>query len=88
MYIICNFSRSFLFLTLVLLYCPYLSVGLLLDLNEGTLAVYKNRQRLGIIKDGLSGEYCWLMSIQGASNSNAVQIKKGFFPDIIHDCIN
>ena len=64
------------------------SVGLLLDLNEGTLAVYKNRQRLGIIKDGLSGEYCWVMSIQGASNSNAVQIKRGFFPDSSYECIH
>jgi len=56
-------------------------VGLLLDLDVGTLSVYKNRRRLGIIKDGLSGEYCWLMSIQGASNSTAVQIKRGYIPE-------
>lgn len=30
---------------------------------------------------GLSGEYCWMMSIQGASNSTAVQIKRGYIPD-------
>mmetsp|Transcript_841 Transcript_841/g.1365 ORF Transcript_841/g.1365 Transcript_841/m.1365 type:complete len:316 (-) Transcript_841:227-1174(-) len=53
-------------------------VGLLLDLDEGTLSVYKNGRRLGIMKHGLSGEYCWLMSIQGASNSTAVQIKRGY----------
>ena len=58
-----------------------LLVGLQLDLDVGTLSVYKSRRRLGIIKDGLSGEYCWLMSIQGASNSTAVQIKRGYIPD-------
>ena len=50
------------------LFNPCLLVGLLLDLDEGTLSVYKNGRRLGTMKDGLSGEYCWLMSIQGASN--------------------
>jgi len=34
-------------------------IGLLLDLDSGTLTVYKNEQRLGMMKDGLSGEYCW-----------------------------
>jgi hypothetical protein len=58
-----------------------LSVGLLLDLNEGTLSVYKNRRRLGTIKVGLAGQYCWVMSIRGASNSIAVQIKSGHIPD-------
>jgi hypothetical protein len=60
------------------LFNPCLLVGLLLDLDEGTLSVYKNGRRLGTMKDGLSGEYCWLMSIQGASNSTAVQIKRGY----------
>ena len=33
--------------------------GLLLDLDEGTLVVYQNGQRLAMLKDRLSGEYCW-----------------------------
>mmetsp|Transcript_43775 Transcript_43775/g.74740 ORF Transcript_43775/g.74740 Transcript_43775/m.74740 type:complete len:269 (-) Transcript_43775:32-838(-) len=37
--------------------------GLLLDLDNGTLAVYKNDRRLGIIKDGISGEYNWSVSL-------------------------
>lgn len=57
-------------------FCLHFSVGLLLDLDAGTLTVYKN----GVMKDGLSGEYCWLMSVQGASNSTAVQIKRGYIP--------
>ena len=39
------------------------TVGLLLDLNEGTLSVFKNGRRLGVIKDGLGGEYCWFVTV-------------------------
>ncbi|EJK49548.1 hypothetical protein THAOC_31564, partial [Thalassiosira oceanica] len=35
------------------------TVGMLLNLDEGTLTVYKNNRRLGVMKDGLSGPYCW-----------------------------
>ncbi|EJK69480.1 hypothetical protein THAOC_09257, partial [Thalassiosira oceanica] len=37
--------------------------GMLLDLGNGTLSVYQNGQRLGTLKDGLAGEYCWTCSI-------------------------
>jgi len=40
-------------------------VGLLLNLDEGTLAVYKNNRRLGVMKGGLSGTYCWYVTIAG-----------------------
>ena len=39
------------------------TVGLLLDLNEGTLSVFKNGRRLGTMKDRLGGEYCWFVSV-------------------------
>ena len=42
------------------------TIGLLLDLNEGTLSVFKNGRRLGVIKDGLGGEYCWFVSVCSA----------------------
>ncbi|EJK75276.1 hypothetical protein THAOC_03005 [Thalassiosira oceanica] len=42
-------------------------VGMLLNLDEGTLAVYKNNRRLGVMKDGLSGSYCWCASSIGES---------------------
>ena len=35
------------------------TLGMLLNLDEGTLAVFKNNRRLGVMKDGLSGAYCW-----------------------------
>ena len=39
------------------------TIGLLLDLNEGTLSVFKNGRRLGVMKDGLGGEYVWFVSV-------------------------
>ena len=37
-------------------------IGLELDLDEGTLNVYKNDRRLGTMMDELIGEYCWVVS--------------------------
>ncbi|EJK76983.1 hypothetical protein THAOC_01217 [Thalassiosira oceanica] len=39
------------------------TVGLLLDLNAGTLTVYKNSHRLGVMMRGLTGEYCWMVTL-------------------------
>ncbi|KAL9186798.1 hypothetical protein ACHAXT_010518 [Thalassiosira profunda] len=56
------------------------TVGLLLDLDEGTLAVYRNGRRLGVMKSGLAGEYCW-----GASLANdpdvSMKISRGAIPE-------
>jgi len=38
-------------------------IGLLLDYDEGTLTVYKNDIKLGIMKEGLSGAYCWMVTV-------------------------
>ena len=46
---------------------------LLLNLEEGTLTVYKNNRRLGVMKDGLSGLYCWYTSVWGGT---AVTLKR------------
>ena len=40
-------------------------IGLVLDLDEGTLDVYKNDRRLGTMKSGLVGEYCWVVLLVG-----------------------
>ena len=39
------------------------TVGMLLNLEEGTLTVYRNNRRLGVLKDGLAGSYCWYVTI-------------------------
>jgi len=41
-------------------------IGFVLDLDEGTLDVYKNDRRLGTMKSGLVGEYCWVVSREGS----------------------
>jgi hypothetical protein len=38
-------------------------IGMVLDLDEGTLDVYKNDRRLGTLRSGLVGEYCWVVTI-------------------------
>ena len=39
-------------------------VGMLLDLDEGTLSLYINGEKKGVLKDGLSGEYCWMATLR------------------------
>ena len=39
------------------------TIGLLLDLKEGTLSAFKNGRRLGVMKDRLGGEYVWFVSV-------------------------
>ncbi|EJK51997.1 hypothetical protein THAOC_28778 [Thalassiosira oceanica] len=34
------------------------TVAMLLNLGQGTLTIYKNNRRLGVMMDGLSGPYC------------------------------
>ena len=42
---------------------------MLLDLDQGTMTVYKNDERLGVMATGLSGEYSWAVAlgVQGSS---------------------
>ena len=49
------------------------TVGLLLDLDDGTLSLYKNGRRLGVMKSGLSGEYCWYTSMGGVDDTMAIE---------------
>jgi len=56
------------------------TIGLLLDLVEGSLSVYKHGRRLGIMASGLMGEYCWFTSM--AVGSCSVRIKRGALSEI------
>ena len=52
-------------------------VGMLLDLDGGTLSVYKNGRKLGVMKRGLAGQYCWVVSLAVGTQ---VTIKRGTVP--------
>ena len=46
---------------------------MLLDLDAGTLTVFKNDERLGVMATGLSGEFCWAVSLRGENRSARIQ---------------
>ncbi|EJK77291.1 hypothetical protein THAOC_00886, partial [Thalassiosira oceanica] len=59
------------------------TVSMLLNLDVGTLTVYKNNRRLGMMKDGLSGPYCWYVSLANSqTGTDAVSIKRGILPNL------
>jgi len=59
------------------------TVGMLLNLDEGTLTIYKNNRRLGVMMDGLSGPYCWYVSLYKSQTvTDAVSIKRGVMPNL------
>ena len=53
-------------------------IGMLLDLDADTLCIYKNGRRLGILKDGLTGEFCWTATMW--KHDESVRIEKGIVP--------
>ena len=53
-------------------------IGMLLDLDEGTLSVYKNGRKLVVMMRGLAGPYCWVVSI--GDKDSRVTIKRGTIP--------
>jgi len=52
-------------------------LGMLLNLDEGSLSVYKNGRKLGIMKMGLAGPYCWVVSMRSGAQ---ISIKRGTIP--------
>ena len=54
------------------------TIGMLLDLDVGTLSVYKNGRKLGVMKRRLVGQYCWVVSMY--ERGSQVTIKRGTVP--------
>ncbi|EJK77899.1 hypothetical protein THAOC_00236 [Thalassiosira oceanica] len=54
------------------------TIGFLLDLDEGTLSVFVNGRHLGVMKEGLGGEYCWFVA---ARFSCTISISRGHAPN-------
>ena len=49
-------------------------IGMALDLDEGTLDVYKNGRRLGTMMSGLVGEYCWVVPLFNEANPEHIEV--------------
>jgi hypothetical protein len=48
-------------------------IGMLLDLDQGSMTVYKNDVRLGVMATGLSGEYCWAVTLFDRGDSARIE---------------
>ena len=48
-------------------------IGMLLDLDQGSMTVYKNDERLGVMATGLSGEYSWAVTLYGRGSSVRIE---------------
>ena len=48
-------------------------IGMLLDLDQGTMTVYKNDERLGVMATGLSGEYSWAVTLYDKGDSARIE---------------
>ena len=48
-------------------------IGMLLDLDQGSMTIYKNDERLGVTATGLSGEYSWAVSIYRQGDSARIE---------------
>jgi hypothetical protein len=53
-------------------------IGMLLDLDQGSMTVYKNDERLGVMATGLSGEYSW--AVDQCLNGESALIRPAALP--------
>ena len=55
-------------------------IGVLLDLDQGSMVVFKNDERLGVmVASGLSGEFCWAAALR--FEGTAARIEPTVLPD-------
>jgi hypothetical protein len=55
-------------------------IGMLLDLDQGSVTVYKNDVRLGVMATGLSGEYSWAVSLINVMGGSSARIEAAMLP--------
>ena len=49
-------------------------IGMLLDLDQGSMTVWKNGEKLGVmVAEGLSGPLCWAVSMYGQGYSARIE---------------
>ncbi|EJK71375.1 hypothetical protein THAOC_07195 [Thalassiosira oceanica] len=54
------------------------TLGMLLDLDSGRLSVYRNGQRVGILKNELAGVYCWIACLSIGGIGGSASIMRGY----------
>ncbi|EJK69911.1 hypothetical protein THAOC_08791, partial [Thalassiosira oceanica] len=56
----------------------------LVDLKNGTLTVFKDGRKLGVMKEGFTGAYCWFVGRYGVvgaeTGKRSIEIKRGMPP--------
>ena len=57
------------------------SFGFLLDLDEGTLSLYKDGVNHGVMKTGLGGEFCWMTCTTFWDKYTDIRIRREDVPD-------
>ena len=54
---------------------------MLLDLDQGSMTVWKNDVKLGVMRaEGLSGPFCWAISIMPSPSITSVRIESAPAP--------
>ena len=49
-------------------------IGMLLDLDQGSMTVWKNDEKLGVMQtEALSGPYCWAVVVGGQGSSVRIE---------------
>ena len=52
-----------------------------MDLDNGTLTVFKNGRRLGIMIDDLAGDFCWMVYARDWVGTFGVAIEREEVPE-------
>jgi len=58
-------------------------MGLVLDIDDGTVSVYKNGRAIHASNGGFQGHYCWAVSIINGVYRGAVKVESAPFPEQI-----
>ena len=49
-------------------------IGMLLDLDQGSMSIWKNGERLGVMQaEGLTAPFCWAVSLYQSGDSARIE---------------
>ena len=57
-------------------------IGMVLDLDQGSMTVWKNDEQLGVMQaEGLTGPLCWAVLLNSGSRGDSARIESAPAPD-------